>query len=121
MLPRRIVLISAPHILDHPLQLHFLAACLALKITPPGALCQAGIEVNLQLGVRQHHGADIPPDHHHAATFADASLLDAHRLAHAEIRRHGRYGLLDLGPPDVPGEVLAVGQHGNVAAIVKGG
>ena len=91
----RVILVPAPHILDHLLELHLLAARLALKVAAPGAFRQAGVQVNLEIGVRQDHGADVAPDHHDATALADAPLLEAHRLAHAAIRRHRRHGLLD--------------------------
>ena len=51
----------------------------------------------------------------------DAPLLDAHRRVDARIGRTGPNGSLDLAHRlHVPGDVLAIRQHSNIAAVIDG-
>ena len=56
-----------------------------LGISPAGAFLGRGIQVNLQIGLRQDNRANIAPHHDNPPAQADAALLGGQRLTHPTV------------------------------------
>ena len=99
----------------------FLAALPAFEVATVGTRAQRSIQVNLEIGARHHHRADIATNHDYLPRLADAALLEGQRLTHAAVGRNGRNGPVNLRTAQAGRDVLAVRQHGHIAAVVDGG
>ena len=64
---------------------------------PAGALLDADLEVELELGVRQHDRADVPSGHDDAAAGGHVALRRQERRPHARLARDGADAPVDLG------------------------
>ena len=67
-----------------------------------------GIEVDLHVGRREHHRANVAAVHHHAAVTADHALPIHQHVAHRRNARDNGRGLVDVRRADVGGDVVAV-------------
>ncbi len=88
MLAVRVDVIAALHLSQHLLEIGLLAARQLLPIASIRPLPHAGIQIDLEIGVRHDHCADIAAHHHHTAGLPDAPLLQRHRRPHAAVGRH---------------------------------
>ena len=89
----------------------------ALLGPPSSPLLRRGVEIQLEVGVRQDVRADVSPGHHDPAGIGERPLTRHERRAH---RRHGRelaHPLVDLGRMDRIGDVLAVEPDAAIAAM----
>ena len=69
----------------------------------------AGVEVHLELGVGEHHRADVAALHHAAAALGGPlPLAAAHLVAHPGVGGHDAHGPGHLGAADLDGGVDAV-------------
>ena len=95
--------------------------CLQFQPAPVGALLDRRVQVYFEVGFRQHHRANVPPDHHDSLSFSDAALLAHHLLAHTAIGRdQGDVGV-HLREADFPSDVLPVCQDGVLPPVIHRG
>lgn len=88
-----------------------------------GARHRVGDHEDLDLGVREDHGADVTPFHHDAAALGDPLASDPALLvyepgAYARERADAAGGLTGLGRADALGYVLGVEEHAEGALRV---
>ncbi len=89
-----------------------------LPIPPPSARLHRRVEIDLQLGIREHDRADVAPLDHAAAVRVGPLTLAATELgADCLVRRHRAHGARDLGAADLDGRVGAVHEHTGVAYV----
>ena len=81
---------------------------------PPGALLRRRIQVNLHVGVGEHHGADVPSLYDHAVPASQRALAIDEHLAHLRHPRHRRRRLVDVRRPHSTRNVGAVRHHETV-------
>ena len=89
-----------------------------LLAPPHRALGRVGVHVELEVGVREHGGADVAAVHHHPAAAAELLLPRDHHAAHRGMHGHLRRGRAHLAGPQLRGHVLAVQRDAAVGAEV---
>ena len=95
------------------------ATPLEFRMAAAGALVRRGVEINFQIGVGQHHRANVAPQHNHPPALGNGAHLGRENLAHPFVGRHLRNVGVHLGGANGPSDILAVQQHGALSAIVE--
>ncbi len=93
----------------------------ALLGPPPGALLDRGVEIDLQVRIGQHDGADVPAGHHDAAIGGEIALALEERCTDLGHSRHGGHRRVDRRRTHVRGVVDAVDEHASEASVGVGG
>src|SRR5215218_6576558 len=76
-----------------------------LREAAAGAHRALGIEVDLHLGLRRDHGADVAALDHDIAFVRELALALPHHRAHGRVPRDHRHEAVDIGPADRGGDV----------------
>src|SRR3990172_544335 len=79
-----------------------------LRVSPPGPLPDRGVQVYLQVGFRQDHGADIATGHHHGVAAGQIALHLHQRLSDTRHPRYERYCRLYLRLAQESGDVFSI-------------
>ena len=106
-----IVPIPLLNVLQHGFKRLRSTALLQLQHPPLGPGLRGGGQEDLHVGVRQHHGADVPAIHNHAVGAGQLALHFQQEGPNAGMGRHGGGVHRDLGQTDLLGHVRTVQQH----------
>ena len=105
---RAVALVALPHLCGELPGVTVSPLARISSIPAAHALVGIRIQKDLDVGLREHHGADVAAFHHHAGPLADLPLLRHHGAPHA--RNHGDLGgaVGNFGRADGVRDVLAV-------------